>query len=178
MRAKYMLIGVVLGVLLSSAVVVLAGNLDPPSGPTDAASQMVTLEQIYDRLDTGAAGTKMTSFTEPSAGPGTGTMHTLDDIMGIAPAADDTNGAAPGDVLSGKDYWGLRTDGTWGPQTGTATYPHLCPRRGRRTATNQQGRHGGPVHVGLPIVHQIKTGAWKEASSGPARASRTTRTAL
>jgi hypothetical protein len=49
-------------------------------------------------------------------------MHTLDDIMGIAPAADNTNGAVPGDVLQGTSYWGLRTDGTWGPQTGTATY--------------------------------------------------------
>jgi hypothetical protein len=117
MRAKYVVIGVAIGVLLSSAVVVLAGNLNPPSGPTDAASQMYTLEAIYNRLDTGAAGTKMTSFTEPLAGPGS-TMHTLDDIMDIAPAADDTNGAEPGDVLSLKTYWGLRTDGAWGSQTG------------------------------------------------------------
>jgi hypothetical protein len=64
----------------------MAGNLDPPSGPTGAASQMVTLEQIYDPLDTCAAGVKMTSFTEPLAGPGAGTMHSLDDITGYAPA--------------------------------------------------------------------------------------------
>ncbi len=63
MRAKYMVIGVVVGGLLSLAAVVLAGSLDPPSGPTDAASQMYSLEQIYDRLDTGAVGTKMASFT-------------------------------------------------------------------------------------------------------------------
>jgi hypothetical protein len=80
---------------------------------------MVTLEQIYDRLDTGAADTKMTSFTEPSSGPGTGTMHSLDEILAIAPAADQANGAAPGDVLNGKTYWGLRTNGMWGQQTGT-----------------------------------------------------------
>lgn len=87
MRAKHVAIGVVLGVLLSSAVVVLAGNLDPPSGPTEAASQMYTLEQIYDRLATGATSPKMRSFTEPSSGPGKATMRTLDEIMAKVPAA-------------------------------------------------------------------------------------------
>ena len=89
MRAVVLVVGVVLGVLASSAIVVLAGNPDPPSGPMDAASQMYTLEQIYDRLNDGTVGSKMTSFTEPSSGPGTGTMHTLDDIMAIALAADN-----------------------------------------------------------------------------------------
>jgi hypothetical protein len=128
---KY-IVGIVIGVLLSSAVVVLAGNLDPPSGPTDAASQMHCLEDIYNRLNDGTARKKMTSFTEPASGPGTRTMHTLDDIMGIAPAADDTNGAAPADVLTGKTFWGLRTGGTWGPQTGTATHlPAPVPKTGQ-----------------------------------------------
>jgi len=40
MRIKYILIGIVVGVLLTSAVVVLAGNLDSPAGPTNPASQM------------------------------------------------------------------------------------------------------------------------------------------
>ena len=85
MRAKYVVIGVVLGVLLSSVAVVLDGNLDSPGAPTDAVAQMYTLEQIYDRLDTGAAATKMTTFTEPSSGPGVpGTMHTLDEVWGVA----------------------------------------------------------------------------------------------
>jgi hypothetical protein len=118
MRAKHVAIGVVVGVLLSAAVVVLAGNLDPPSGPTDAGSQMHSLEAIYDRLDDGTAGTKMTSFTEPASGPGAGTMHTLDDIMDKAPMADNTSGVVPSEVLSGTTYWSLRTDGTWGPQSG------------------------------------------------------------
>ena len=86
MLAKHILIGVVVGVLLSSAAIVVAGNLDPPSGAADAASQMYTLEQIYNSLNDGTAATKMTSFTEPASGPGTGTMHTLDDIMALAPA--------------------------------------------------------------------------------------------
>ena len=49
---------------------------------------------------------------------GTGTMHTIDEIMVAAPAADDTNGALPSEVVTGRTYWGLRTNGTWGPQTG------------------------------------------------------------
>jgi hypothetical protein len=73
MRNKYMLIGlvgIVVGVLLASVVVVLAGtNFDAPSGPDDSASQMYTLEQIYDRANDGTAATKMTTFDEPDSGP-------------------------------------------------------------------------------------------------------------
>jgi len=83
MQARYILVGVVLGVLLSSVVVVLAGSLDPPSGPIGATSQMHTLEQIYRRLDGGTVTTKMTSFSEPANGPGSGTMHTLDEIYDL-----------------------------------------------------------------------------------------------
>jgi hypothetical protein len=83
---KYVLIGVVgivAGILLSSVAIVLAGSMEPPSGPTDPASQMYTLEQIYNRLNTGAAVIKMTTFTEPSSGPGA-TGRTLDEVMAAA----------------------------------------------------------------------------------------------
>ncbi len=100
-------------------VMVLAGSTDSPGSPTDAGSQMYTLEQIYQRLTNGTAATKMTTFTEPSSGPGS-TMNTLDEIMGKAPALDDTNGAGLGDVTAGKTYWGL-TSGEWGLQTGKGT---------------------------------------------------------
>jgi hypothetical protein len=40
--------------------------------------------------------------------------------MSKAPAKDNANGAQPGDVATGKKYWGL-TDSHWGLQTGTAT---------------------------------------------------------
>jgi hypothetical protein len=80
MRNKYILIGlvgIVVGVLLASVVVVLAGtNFDSPSVPTDSASQMYTLEQVYDRANDGTAATKMTTFTEPSGAPAA-TMYDL-----------------------------------------------------------------------------------------------------
>jgi hypothetical protein len=146
MRVKFIvfgLAGILVGILLSSAVVVLAGNLDPPSGPTDAASQMFTLEQIYRRLNIGASGVKMTSFTEPSSGPGSGTMHTLDDVMAVAPAADNTNGALPADVRSGTTYWGLRTAwrGGWGLQTGELHGGCTCTGNlvGTRWCDNEDG---------------------------------------
>ena len=106
---------VVLGVLFSG-VVVMAGGLEPIAGPTMPESQMVTLEQIYNRLNTGAAATKMTEFTGPGSGPAS-MGHTLDDIMGKAPVVN-ANGASVGDVVAGKTFWGL-TSGEWGPRTGT-----------------------------------------------------------
>ena len=120
MRKKYMLIlvGIVVGVLLSSVVFVLAGNPDSPSAP--GATNSFTLDDIHNRLDTGADGAQST-FTEPGVAPGTGTMHTLNETMAKAPAKDDTNGAATGDVANGKTFWGLNVaGGEWGLQTGTA----------------------------------------------------------
>jgi len=104
-----------------------AGSLDAPSAPTDPASAMFTLEDIYQRLATGAAGTKRTSFAGPTAGPIAGTGHTLDEVMGKAPAVD-AGGASPADVLSGKTFWGL-TGGAWGFQTGMAA-PASVPKTG------------------------------------------------
>ena len=111
---------------------VLAGNLDSPAPPTDAASAMFSQEDLYQRLTSGAQGAKRTTpFTEPTSGPGD-YGHTLDEVMAVAPTADNVNGATAADVLSGKTFWGLRTDGTWGPQTGTAI-------------TQPAGQHPSPV---------------------------------
>ena len=87
MRSKTLasgVVGIVIGVLLSTVVVLAGSSLDPTVGPTGAASQMYTLEQIYTRLTGGGDATKMTAFTEPSSGPGTSTMHTLDEIYALA----------------------------------------------------------------------------------------------
>jgi len=143
MRSKYILITVVLLTLgfglgrLSAA----PGTLDYPDVPGNTLSY--TLEDIYHRLDTGAAGAQST-FTEPAAGPGTGTMHTLNDIMAEAPAADNTDGAGPGEVLDGKSYWSLRTDGTWGTQTGT------MPDREGDNASTAQDRPGAVSYFTAP----------------------------
>ena len=119
MRIRKLL--VVVGLLAVLAVGLLAGralekmgNPDSPSGPATTFSY--TLEDIYNRLAGGAAGGQ-SAFTEPTVGPGTGTMHTLNDIMGMAPVKDNTNGATIADVFAGKKFWGL-TGGQWGEQTG------------------------------------------------------------
>jgi hypothetical protein len=96
---------------------VVAGSLDAPAAPSDAGSAMYTLEDLYQRLNAGTAGTPRSSvFVEPAAGPG-GTMHTLTEIMAKMPALD-ANGATAADVLAGKTFWGL-TGGAWGLQTGS-----------------------------------------------------------
>ena len=110
---------VVVLAILATALTVYAGatgNLEPTNPPGSTSSY--TLEDIYSRLDTGAAGAQST-FAEPGIGPGTGTMHTLNDVMVIAPKLNNRSGATAADVVSGKTYWGL-TSGGWGLQTGTA----------------------------------------------------------
>ncbi len=119
MRNKYILVGLVgmaVGVLLASVVVVLAGT---PAGPGTApgATFSYTLEDIYARLVTGTVGTR-TVFTEPLTAPGVGTGHTLDQVMAEAPEVDDTHGATETQVLTGTTVWGL-TSGAWGVLTGT-----------------------------------------------------------
>lgn len=101
-------------VFWAGRVTAAVGSLTPPGPP--GATQSYTLEDLYQRLVSGAAGAQST-FTEPSAGPGTGTMHTLNDIMAAAPEKDNFSGATPDDVLAGKTFWGL-TDGSWGTQPG------------------------------------------------------------
>ena len=122
MRSKYLL--VVLSVLIATAVIALvvsAGNPGTPSGPPETTSSY-TLEAIFNRLVTGAAGMPNT-FTEPINGPMEGTGHTLDEIMSVAPSVDDTNGATQMQVLTGRTAWGLTSAG-WGLMTGM--YP-LAP---------------------------------------------------
>jgi hypothetical protein len=87
MRNKYTWIFVVLltlafGVLGFSVgrLAAAPGTLDSPGPPESTLSY--TLEDIYNRLDTGAAGTQST-FTEPSSGPTSGTGHTLDEIYDL-----------------------------------------------------------------------------------------------
>jgi hypothetical protein len=59
---------------------IIAGDLDPSVGPDDPVSAMYTLEDIYNYLDTGVAGTKRTGgFVEPTLPPGS-TGNTLDDV--------------------------------------------------------------------------------------------------
>ncbi len=102
-------------VLLSSSMPLVAGPLDPPTAL--GSTNSYTIGDICNRLDTGAAGTQI-PFTEPTAAPGsTGCM--FNDVMSKAPVADNTNGALINEVLLGNTFWGLRTDGTWGLQTGT-----------------------------------------------------------
>lgn len=112
----------VLWVLLA-ATGLMEAQLAPPAGPNDAASARFTLGDVYQRLLSGAAGVKRgATFTEPATGPTAAASKTTDEIMAVAPAADNTNGATAADVAAGKTFWGLRTSGgTWGLTTGTAT---------------------------------------------------------
>jgi len=121
-NVRAIVLGVFLCVVIPCGPVVmtaLAGDLDSPGPPSSPLSAMYTVEAIYNRLNSGAAGSKRSgAFIEPSSGPTAGTDHTLDQVMGKAPAVDDTHGAGVAEVLSGKTFWGLKS-GAWGPRTGT-----------------------------------------------------------
>ncbi len=100
------------------AVAVLAGALDSPGAPDAPVSASYTLRDLYSRLLDGVPGTAA-AFTEPAAGPTEGIMPTVAQLMQAAPAVDDAAGAAPGDVVAGKTFWGLQPGSGWGRQTGT-----------------------------------------------------------
>ena len=121
-RLLLFIIGIVgaVGVGLSAGrQLATMGGTDSPGGPNDAVSESYTLEDVWKRLNDGTSGAK-SGFGEPGSPPGAGTMHTLNEIMGIAPARDNANGAQASDVASGKTFWGL-TSGQWGLQTGSLT---------------------------------------------------------
>ena len=127
---------------------VWAGSLTDPGTPGSSSSAMYTLEDIYNRLDSGAAGAKRSGgFTEPSASPGS-SGHTLDEVMEKAPTADNSNGASAADVVSGKTFWGLLTGG-WGPLTGTMTNvgAQNITTPGTSAQTITQGYYDGTVFV-------------------------------
>ncbi len=81
-KVSHLVVGVVLLSTMLWAGIVLAGAPDSPGGPTDAASKSYSLEDIYQRLNSGTIASQST-FTEPVAGPGTGTMHTLNEIYAL-----------------------------------------------------------------------------------------------
>jgi hypothetical protein len=95
-----------------------AGNLDNAAAPA-IGSSMPTTTEIYNRLNSGADISPSGSFRESASIPNAGTGRTLTEIQGKLPVVDNTHGAAVTDVLSGKTFWGLRNDGTWGGHTGT-----------------------------------------------------------
>jgi len=138
-------------VILSFPLPLAAVDLDSPAGPDDTNSAMFTLQALCDRLNSGSAGNKReASFVAPPAGPIAGVGCTLDEAMAKAPIVDNANGASAEDVLTDKTFWSLRTDGSWGFQTGTAMLNYVIATGQNRcynndgatiscTGTNQDG---------------------------------------
>lgn len=100
-----------------------AGSLTPPAGPAAAGSAMYTLGDVYQRLSSGAAGTKRAgAFVEPTDLGAT--MRTLDEIMALAPVVS-ASGAAVEEVCDQKTFWGLRSGSGWGPKIGSGACPPI-----------------------------------------------------
>ncbi|MCP4361443.1 MAG: DUF1566 domain-containing protein [Chloroflexi bacterium] len=76
-------ISIVIALLsLFFAYTVWAGTGTTDSSNPPANTSSYTLEDIYNSLNDGSAGTQST-FTEPGVAPGTGTMYTLNDIYNL-----------------------------------------------------------------------------------------------
>lgn len=141
-----------------AAAPALAGSLPPPGSPANG-SGMPTLGDIYNQLNTGATAIVPAIFQEPSAGPTTGTGKSLSEIKAKLPAPDNTNGATAADVIAGRTFWGLRTDGTWGLQTGTSHIASLVCQdhwTGANCSVCTNGWSGANCNVAHPVVN--KTG--------------------
>ncbi|MBF0397943.1 MAG: DUF1566 domain-containing protein [Desulfobacterales bacterium] len=138
-------------ILLSFFITVaFAGNIDSPALPADSGSAMFTIDDIYNRLDSGTAGSKRTgSFNEAGSLPAS-TGHTLNEIMNKAPALDNSNGASTSDVKTGKTFWGL-TNGQWGLKTGTGNISsaNLSPVEKTGQATSYGTRDDGVLKKGV-----------------------------
>jgi hypothetical protein len=99
MRRGTLMIMIIVLILLPLAA--FAGNIDSSAEPDDPSSAMYTLEDLYNRLDTGAEGTKRAGpFAEPGAGP-TSSGYSVDAVMARAPQVDAADGAATAHVLFG-----------------------------------------------------------------------------
>ncbi len=92
---------------------VVAGDLGPPAAPTEDASAMYTLEDIYNRLNENTIATKRTGgFTEPPPGPISSTGHTMDQIYDLAiPTQVEKTGQTTSSL--GRDDGALKMGVTW-----------------------------------------------------------------
>ncbi len=93
-----------------------AGNIDSPGNPS-AGSGMYTLLQLYNYLNSGTVPSIITSFQEPSGGPGS-TMKTTKNIYDDTKAKFDQCDAQASDVATGKKFFNPAS-GNWGVETGS-----------------------------------------------------------
>jgi len=151
-------------ILLVALLSVLKAKAGDPAGPgtPPASTSSYALEDLYNRLSDGTAGSQST-FTAAPDGSKTGTGHTLDEVMGKAPAPDNTNGATTADVANGKTFWGLNAaSGQWGLRTGTASTsanPALVPKTGQTTCYDSSGNTISCSGTGQDGEHQAGV-AW------------------
>jgi len=114
-RNGFVFVAVVcLGLMAAAA---RGGSLNATSAPTSADSAMFTLNDIYNKLDTGTNAAKRTgAFTEPSGGPTNGTMHTLNAIMTLVTnRAPVTKTGQTNSYLSYDDGWNSTNKGVAWP---------------------------------------------------------------
>ena len=120
--------------LALSAGFALAGNTNASAAPTNAASAMWTLNQIYNVLDTRTTNITLrggqTSFVEPTSGP-TGTMHTLNEIMSLVTSRVAVAKTGAG-IISGYTLV-AGEDGYAGMQVGVALASPRCTDNGNGT---------------------------------------------
>lgn len=103
----------------------MAGNLLAPASPTSPESATYTLQDVLQRMQTGANGAKRTgSFASPPDGPIQATMPNTAAILAMLPVPEPA-AAASHEVAPDLAYWSIAAS-SWGGATGA---PALLPPR-------------------------------------------------
>jgi len=117
-----------------SGVTAQAGNTNAPAAPTALGSAMWTLNDIYNVMNTRTTNITLrggqTAYVEPTSGP-TGTMHTLNEIMGLVTGRVAVTKTGAG-IISGYTLV-AGEDGYAGMQVGVALPNPRCTDNGNGT---------------------------------------------
>ena len=100
---------------------VTAQRVQPGYGAEETATRMPTLQDVYERLDTGATATPATNFSGPTTGPTV--ASSLSSINSIVPLLPTVSGscAIPSGVESGTTFYSLCASTFGQTLTGTAS---------------------------------------------------------
>ncbi|GAK55386.1 hypothetical protein U27_02219 [Candidatus Vecturithrix granuli] len=134
-------------------------SFDAPGAPTTEAGHMLTLQELYDYLTTGATPGAAQAFQEPATGPAAGAMKTIQHIYAALKARFDLITVTAANVRSGKRFF---STSPWGIRTGAMPErPNVTGGNGLLTVSLPDGYYAGKTATAADTnltVENIKSG--------------------